>query len=153
MNPVNVGHSQDLSSDIAWLFLLSIFPANEPAIHVVNNTELIVSNGVSYHPYPFDITLPTDNGDSLPKVKIRIDNVAAELVEIIRSQVEPPKVTCQLVTTAFPDIVERSLDYLVLRSVSYDSLVIQGDLEVNNTLNNKFLKSRYTAVEFPGLFY
>lgn len=149
----NTPHALESTSEVAWFVLLTITPVGNPVIRFVNNTEKVISRGQEFIPYPFDIVLPQDDGETLPRVTIRIDNLSGEILTAIRKQEQAPAVKLEVVTSAYPDIVEKSLDFLSLRSVSYDSLVVEGSLEVTNILNMKFPKSRYLAVEFPALFY
>jgi len=149
----NMPHALESSSEVAWFVLITITPVGNPVIRFVNNTEKVISRGLEFIPYPFDIVLPQDDGETLPRVTLRIDNLSGEIMTAIRAQEEPPAVKIEVVTSAFPDIVEKSLDFLTLRTVSYDSLVVEGSLETTNILNMKFPKSRYLAVEFPALFY
>jgi hypothetical protein len=75
------------------------------------------------------------------------------IVEAIRAQSTPPAVKLEVVTSTYPDIVEKTIDFLYLRSVDYDALTITGTLEARGILNQRFPKESYTASIFPGIFY
>jgi hypothetical protein len=150
VTPTGIAEAQKIASEAAWLALLTI-DTPEGILRFVNNNEPLVSNGVTYEAFPFSIVLPGDDGDTLPKVQLQIQNFDERLVEAIRAQETPPAITCQLVTSLTPDEIEIEIENLILRSVTYDALMITGDLTVVNVLNQKF-GGYYTPVEFPGLF-
>lgn len=140
------------SSDVAWLCLLTITASGLPPLYVVNNSEPIVSRGVRYEPYPFSITLPADNSESMPQVQLVLSNVDNAIVEFIRGQLLAPAIAIEVVTSATPDTVEKSLTFLKLVSVSYDAMVVQGRLDVDDFLGQKFPNESYMPPQFPGLF-
>jgi len=143
------------SSHSAWFFLLTITtsdPRDEP-IRVVNNNEPVTSNGLKYQPYPFALTLPLDTGDKIPNITLTIDNVDQMLINAIRELEVAPTVRVQLVTSAFPDIVEKDLDFLKLRNVSYDAMAITATLEVASVWARRFPSEQIDPVHYPALFY
>jgi hypothetical protein len=143
------------SSNVAWFFLLTIQTANpnDEIIHLVNNNEPVVSNGITYHPFPFHLTLPLDTGDKIPNITLTIDNVDQMIVDAIREMEIAPSIRIQLVTSSFPDLVEKDLNFLKLRNVSYDSMSIQGTLEVASIWARKFPSERVDPTKYPALFY
>ena len=152
MDPRNVAEMQSLSSDAAWLFLLTIKTKGAPNLCLVNNNEEIVSNGVTYKPFPFSLNLPSDTGDRQPKVTLSISNISDEIIQAIRMQSEAPVLTVEMVTSKFPDVVEKRLDYLQLRNVHYDAVTVTGELEVINVLTRGFPSESYDPVHYPALF-
>ena len=143
------------SSNAAWFFLLTITTADNPGepIRLVNNNEPVVSNGLTYMPYPFSLTLPLDTGDKIPQITLTIDNVDQMLVDAIREMEIAPTVRVQLITSSFPDIVEKDLDFLKLRNVSYDAMSITGTLEVASIWARKFPSEHVDPTKYPALFY
>jgi len=152
MDPRNIRELQLTSSEAVWLFLLTIKVKGNPDLCFVNNNEQVISNGIIYEPFPFALNLPSDNGESQPKVTLTISNISDEIIKAIRSQVEAPILRVQMVSSAFPDIVEKDLDFLQLRNVSYDAISITGQLEVINVLTRGFPADQYDPVHYPGLF-
>ena len=148
----NQASIQATSSGVAWLFLLTIETKDKPNLYLVNNNEPITSNGIEYLPFPFSLNLPSDTGERLPRVTLVISNISNEIIEAIRSELTPPVLTVEMVSSAFPDIVEKRLDFLTLRGVSYDATTITGELEVANVLSSGFPAEVYDPVHFPGLF-
>ena len=148
----NISAAQDISSPVAWLFLLTFSSKGNPDLNLVNNNLPITSNGVEYQPFPFRLQLPEDTGDRLPVVKLQIDNISGEIVQLIRAMQEPPTVKVSLITSAYPDIIEKSLDSMRLNSVGYDSITIQGELSIINVLSVKFPSEDYSPINYPGMF-
>lgn len=152
MDPRNIRETQLTSSEVAWLYLLTIKTKGNPDLCLVNNNEPVVSNGITFEPFPFSLNLPSDNGESQPKVTLTISNISDEIIKAIRGQDTAPELKVQLVTSAFPDIVEKELDFLQLRHVAYDAISIQAELAVTNILSLGFPAETYDPVHFPALF-
>jgi hypothetical protein len=152
VQPENQRDIQATSSPVAWLFLLTIEAKDKPPLYLVNNNEIFVSNGVEYQPFPFALKLPDDTGERLPRITLAISNISNEIIEAIRSQSTPPTLTIELVSSAYPDIVEKRLDFLTLRNVSYDATTITADLEVINVMSSGFPSEVYDPVHYPALF-
>lgn len=149
VTPTGIAEAQAVSSEAAWLVLLTITTPDD-VMRFVNNNEAIVSNGETFEAFPFSIVLPGDDGDSLPRVKLQIQNFDERIVEAIRGLATPPQVKAQLITSLTPDEIEIEIENMVLRNVNYDAIDITGDLQVVNVLTRKF-GGHYSTVEFPGL--
>jgi hypothetical protein len=152
VQPQNIPAALASSSDVVWLALLTISITGYPSLYIVNNSAPIVSRGVQYEPYPFAVTLPVDDTETLPAVSLVISNLDAAIVEFVRSQKYPPSIKIEVVTSAYPDIVEKSLTFLKLVSVSYDAMQLTGTLNVDDFLTQGFPAESYVPPQFPGLF-
>jgi hypothetical protein len=152
MNPANVPAALASYSDVAWLALLTITAPGETPLYVVNNSEPIVSRGITFAPYPFTVQLPQDDTDSLPSVTLTIANLDAAIIEFVRQSIDPPTIVIELVTSQYPDVVEKSLSFLKLASVSYDAMQLTGTLNVDNFLTQRFPGEGYVPSLYPGLF-
>lgn len=150
---VNIPAAIASSSTVAWLCLLTIWTGDgSDALRVVNNSEPIVSRGNQFEPFPFSVTLPTDDSQSMPQVTLVLSNVDNAIIEFVRGQVIAPNIAIEIVTSAYPDTVEKSLTFLKLVSVTYDAMVVQGRLDVDDFLAQKFPAESYVPPQFPGLF-
>lgn len=136
----------------AFLWLLTITTSKENIL-LVNNMEDIVSRGQKYTAYPFDISLPVEDGSKALALTIKIDNVDQVLIEAIRGFLEPPVMKLELVLSSDLNTVEKKIDFLRLSNVEYDQLQIRGQLKPNNVLGNSFPASSYDPAQFPALFY
>lgn len=149
VTPSGIAEAQKVSSEAAWLCLLTITTPTE-VLRFVNNNEDIISNGQTFTAFPFAIVLPNDDGDTLPRVKLQLQNFDQLIVEAIRGLPSPPSIKCQIVTSLTPDDVEIEIENMILRNVNYDAMDIMGDLQVVNVITRKF-GGYYTPIEFPGL--
>jgi hypothetical protein len=140
------------STNEAFLWLLTITTSNE-TIRLVNNMEDVVSRGNNYTAYPFNISLPVEDGSKQLSLALTIDNVDQVLIEAIRGFLEPPVMKLELVLSSDFDTVEKKIDFLRLGQVEYDQLQIRGQLKPNNVLGNAFPASNYDPAQFPALFY
>lgn len=136
-----------------FLLLLTIDHATlESPIRVANNFEDIVSNGNTYVAFPFQITLPDDLDDHPPAMRLSIDNVDRAIVEAVRSIASPPTITLDVILVAAPDTVEASFTGFTLRNCDYDALVVEGDLALEDVLNEPFPAGSFTPDLFPSAF-
>ena len=145
------------STSVAFLALLTITPPPGavalPTLYFVNNNEDLVSRGQRYTAFPFEFELPTDNGETQPKISVRAANSSLELIDAVRSLIDPPSVKIEIVASSAPDVVEKVVDFLVLTNVTYDALTITFDLQPINILARSFPNTFYNAIEFPDLMY
>jgi len=152
MDVRNIAGAQNTSSDLVWLFLLTISSPGNPDLLLVNNNEEITSRGKKFLPYPFRLQLPEDTGDRVPVIKLQIDNIAGDIIQAVREFQTPPTIKVEMITNKYPDVVEKSLDSLRLNSVGYDSLIVQGELSIINVLSVRFPSEDYNPVIYPGMF-
>lgn len=153
LSPLATAASNASASSEVFLYLLTITdPEDTNPAYLVNNSEPIISRGITYQPYPFNIVLGEDDGVRIPTIKLTIDNVDQSITEYIRSTLKPPYIKIELVLSSQPDVIEKSLDNMKLRNVTYDAMTVQGTLEYVNVLTSRFPDASYTAVEFPALF-
>lgn len=143
-------HAQETGE--VWLVLLTISHSTlATPIRVVNNNEDITSRGNLYQAFPFEIVLPGQDPDSLPKAMLRFDNVDRTAITTIRSVEGPPNVTIEVILASQPDTVEISFPNLTLRNVKYDASIIEGELLFENLFSEPITYSM-TPSRFPGLF-
>lgn len=122
-------------------------------IYFVDNTVAIQSNGITYLPYPFRLTMPDDKVGVLPTVQLSIDNVDRSLNELIRDLVNPPNVTLKIILASNPNAIEIQLDDLKLRNISFDAFTITGALIMDSPLGRNFPASTFNPKQYPSLFY
>ena len=135
------------------LLLLKISHQNLVApIRVVNNFEPIVSQGYTWAAYPFEITMPSESDDQIPVMILKIDAVDRQIITVIRSLQGPPEITLDVILAAQPDIVEASVQGFKMKSVSYDNLVVEAELRLEEILSEPFPQHAFTPALFPGLF-
>ena len=121
-------------------------------IRVVNNTEDVTVGADTYIAFPFEIELPGEAEDQLPKARLRIDNVDRQIVDAVRTVSGTPDVTLEIVLASDPTVTEMGPFEMQLRSADYDALVVSGDLVVEDVLNIRYPGDRFTPASHPGLF-
>jgi hypothetical protein len=140
------------SSPIVFIALLTFSLPGHVPLYVANNSEDVVSRGNTYIAYPFQVVLPNDDSERLPQVGLRIDNVAGEIMEYIRSLPQAPTMLLEVVTNVDFDVVEKSVGFLKLEQVSYNAVEVTGTLTLDNFLTKRFPMSDYDPVHFPAMF-
>jgi hypothetical protein len=135
-----------------WLVLLTI--THETLLNplrCVNNNEDISSRGLLFTAFPFQIILPSDDPDGVPRATLRIDNVSREALATIRSLNSPPHVTLEVILASQPDVVEIAYNFLTLRNATYDATLIEGELYFDSMFSDPITVTM-TPSRFPGLF-
>lgn len=139
-------------SDDPFLTLMTLTHDNFDTIRFVNNSVDITSNGNVYEAFPFQITLPADDGEAIKDINITIDNVALELIDELRSITDYIYVKLELVIASNPDLVEVEIAELKIVSIEYNSTTITATLAMDNFLGTDLSNEKYTPSNYPGLF-
>ena len=123
-------------------------------IRLVKNSNAIVSRGNTFTPYPFQIVLPTDDGEKLRQVTLTMDNVSLELIDEFRSVTgsDPIGVKVEMILASIPNEVQYSLEELKVVAVQYTRDTIQATLGLDDFLNTEIPSERYTPTNFRGLY-
>ena len=149
-----INRVNDMQGQVAYLFLMTITdPESKTVINVVNNLEPVISRGFRYDAFPFSITLPPDTGTAPAGIKVQTVNVGAELMQILRGTLDPPRVKLELVLSDAPDVVEKTIDFMVLRNLEYDVNSVSFDLTSSSIFARKTCTGVYSQNEFPGLLF
>lgn len=141
------------TTDELWLLLLTIEAEglSEP-IRVVNDREDLFSRGQRFLAYPFEIDLPGDDGETVARVTLRIDNVDRRIVEPIRTATGLPAVTLEVVRRAEPDAVEAGPFVMAIVEARADALTVEAECVFEDVLSAAFPAGQYTPADYPGLF-
>lgn len=121
-------------------------------IPIVNNRIDITSRGVIFTAFPFELSLPSDEEDSPPLAKLSIDNVSREIGQAVRLLTGPLHVLIELVRISDMDVVEWSWPYFLMRNVSIDSLIVSGDLSLQDFHREGHTKILFNPATFPAMF-
>ena len=132
----------------AWLVLLTLeHPELDAPIRVTSDAVATTSNGHTFQPFPFEVTLPDDVEGRAPQAQLRIDNTSQEIIALLRGLTTPPSLTIQIVRSATPDVVEREWSGLEWRSSQYDIGAITGTLTIEDMALEEF-----PYITFDGRF-
>jgi hypothetical protein len=147
-------HVNSRHQEHAFLWLMTIKDAESSEIfRIVNNLEDVVSNGVTYTAFPFQVTLPPDEGSTPQSLQVSTFNASADLIKIIRGTLAPPEVKIDLITSNNPDFIHKTIDFMRVGGVEYDSLTLSFELVSSSAFARKTQNHTYNQKEFPGLFY
>jgi|SRR3989304_6619060 len=140
-------------TDKCFLALLTITHVNLTApIRVVNNGENITSNGNDYQWFPFDIEIPADSIDEIPKIRITISDPTRKIAPQIRALTTSPEVSLSIIMSDTPNTVEVGPFVMTLKNVSWDELTISGELGYEDIFEEPYPGDTFTPAEYPGLF-
>lgn len=117
-----------------------------------NGTMGVRSRGEDFIALPFDIVWPNEDEEQSPVAKVQIDNISREIVFAIRQITSPADFLVEIVTTLDTDVVEASLVGFQLRNVRYNSLIVEGDLTIEQFDQEPFPAGRFDPSRFPGMF-
>lgn len=112
----------------------------------------LVSRGQTFTFLPFEITLPDDQEPSAPRAEVTLDNIARELIPLVRSVATPPGCLIEVVGRSDPDTVEAAFPDFLVADVKYNAGVIQATLTIDSLAAEPFGAMRFTPNRFPGLF-
>ena len=141
----------DANTDKVFVLLVTFWHGSE-IYRCCLNTEDVISRGQQFVPTYFQIRLP-EVSDAAPQgCEIQIDNVDNRMVDMLRRVVTPVQVKLELVLADSPDVVEVTVDDLVLREATWNAQTISGRLMVEDMLNAGFPGNLYEARTFPGIF-
>ena len=147
-------HVNTTHTDVAFLFLMTIVDTESgQTFRVVNNLEDVVSNGYTYTAFPFEITLPPDDGGTPQSMKVSTFNASRDLIEILRGTLEPPEVMVELITSNNPNDIHKRIDFLRVAGLEYNALSVSFDLVATSAFARQTQRHTYNQAEFPGLFY
>ena len=136
-----------------FLLLLTIsHAALSPPIRVANNTANVISGGNTFTAFPFTIELPQEQEDQPPRMRLVIDNVDRTIVQAIRTLTSPPTMQLDVVLASQPNTLEASFPGFTLRQATYDQLVVEGDMTLEEITIEPFPEGRFTPQSFAGMY-
>lgn len=133
---------------------LTLITLTGPGIEyrLVNNTKDITSNGQLFTAFPMKIRLPVDDGESAREFQIEFDNVSLLLIRALRSVTQPIECRIDMILASLPDVIQMSVEDLLIRSIMYDEKKISAKIVLDNFLAVAMPAEKYTPSLYPGLF-
>lgn len=140
----------------ALLMLLRLsHPRFTDTIRIVRDGKDLVSRGHTYQRFPFECGLPRESDEAPPRLTLRICNVDRSIISQVRDARagggEPIAVELELVLAATPDTVEAGPLRLSIRRITYDALVISGELRYEDLLDEPYPAAKFSPSRAPGL--
>ena len=140
-------------TDEAFLVLLTIdHETLENPIRVTSGSIDVVSNGETFVPFPFNLSLPDESSDAAPRARLAIDNIDRQIVLSVRSITTAPTVKMEVILASDPDVIEASFPDFKLENISYDAYTVSGDLVLEEFVTEPFPAGIFNPAEFRGLF-
>ena len=152
--PISDNLKQDAwknESDLPLILLTIAHASLSESIKVVNDKQNIISNGLEYIGFPFEIILPDSKEDSQPSAKLTINNVSREIGVAIRSISTPPSVTITIIRQETPNVVEAQFVGMRLNNVKYDVLTVSADLQFEDLTREEFPALKFSPSIFKGI--
>jgi len=140
------------TTEVVLVLLAISHPNLVTPIRVVNNLEPVTSQGYTWAAFPFELSLPSEADDQIPVMALKIDAVDRQIITAVRNLQGAPDVTIDIIVASQPDIVEASFSGFKLRNVTYDNLTVEGELRLEEILNEPSSQHSFTPQWFPGLF-
>jgi hypothetical protein len=138
---------------IFFVLITIAHPSLGTPIAICSDAAPVVSNGVTYQPFPFEIAMPDDDPEKIQSCAFTVDNIDRSIVTAIRGfGTTPASVTIQIVTSTTPNTIEMEVGPLYLRDVTYDAMTVQGTLRFEEILNEPFPGDLVTPATIPGVF-
>lgn len=134
-----------------FLTLLTVV-GEEETFYLVNNTKDVVSRGQTYSAFPMKVRLPADDGESVREFQLEFDNASLLLIRALRSVTEPLPCKIEMVLASQIDVVQMSVEDLLIRSIMYNDKQITAKIVLDNFLAVAMTSERYTPSLYPGMF-
>lgn len=134
-----------------FLTLLTI-TGEEETYRLVNNTRNIVSRGETYLAFPMKVRLPVDDGESAREFQLDFDNASLLLIRALRSVTDPIPCKIEMILASMPDVVQMSVEDLLIRSIVYSGQQVTAKIVLDNFLAVAMTSERYTPSLYPGMF-
>lgn len=147
-----------LETDRVWLHPLDLIADEWAApVRLVDNGEDVLFDGLTYTAFPYRATIPSDSGDRLPTVQVRLCNVDRRLVEPLRNlrgrawgrlwigMIEEPAASPPVF------VAEAGPWDFTLRNVQMDALVVTVTFAYQDLLNASFPAHHFDPRLYPGV--
>lgn len=145
-------NSQETSE--VYVVLLKINHADMAApLYVCSNDENVVSNSDTYVPFPFQLSLVSEQDDGLPIAQLQIDNIDRSIVQNIRPLTgAKPTVIISIVLASDPNTIEAGPIVTNLSNISYDAFVVTGTLVGAELFTETYPKTIFNPTDTPAVF-
>lgn len=136
-----------------WLMLLALSnPYFTSTFRYVDNSEAITSNGDTYQSFPFEITLPNEDGESVQRARLSL-YAHPDIIEAVRSLRGQLTVEISVIMASEPDTIVTGPISLVLLDIEWDALTVNGTLGSSiKLLDEPTPSDRFNPGSYPTLF-
>ncbi len=143
-----------LDSDIPYLTLLTLSCQGWSGdLRFVNNSVDITSNNLLFKRFPFKITYPQDDGETIKEINIEFDNVSLELIDEIRTATGSSiLIKIQNILASRPNEILQEFSELKILSANYNRFILSCKIGLDDFLNVELTSEKYTPSNFAGIF-
>ncbi len=117
-----------------------------------NNSVDTVVGADTFLAFPFEVSLPDNQEGKETRANILITNVDRTLVEGLREGQGHLFVDLWVVLSSDPTDIMVYYPDMELRAVTYNTMVVSGELTYESFLSEAYPKDLMTGRHFPGLF-
>jgi hypothetical protein len=146
--------NQRVTDDVGFVELLEITnPSFSGPMHICNDVQDILSQGISYIGLPFAFTLPEDVSGQAPRMQLRVDNVGRGFSDELE-RLQPGTVTMAkliIVARDTPD-VHSHVFWLPISRVSIGGASAQATCSVDELMRQSACKQIANPFTLPGIF-
>lgn len=141
------------AAESARILLQIDHPALSVPVRVINDTQDLTSNGETYTACAFDITLPEDVENQVPRATLAVDNVGRELTQWIETADGAEGATARImaVMRSRPDVVEWDVT-LNLFNLRVTTSRVTAQLGWENLFATPVVRLHFRPETAPGLF-
>lgn len=146
-------------SDACILDLLTIqSPELAQPVRLVNNPSAVVSRGMTFEPWAFQIPAPGEREDRLPQVTLVMDAIfdpagPMELGPVgMINTINTGTATLEWILLSAPDSVQYGPFDFTIQKSSFDASTITVQLSFEDLLNAAWPGYAFTPGNFPALF-
>lgn len=155
-------------TESVWVFGITFKPTggdDYPVTNYCNNMENFrypYPEGDEYWALPFEVTLASDNEETVPQARIRIDNVSLVFSNVIRQTNNPPDVELRVFRIeeevindekVWKPYLELGPSKFRLLGATVNSLTVEGTIGYeHDILNEPATQHRFTPTQAPALF-
>lgn len=155
-------------TDEALLACLDIsHPDLDDVLHFVSNTESITRKGKTYYAFPFGVTLPNDDPETVATATLTISNVMPtedgtvdqdtvlawrKNIADLRQISGAVTVNIAIVLSSTPDVTEFDSGDMTLDQISVTATTITGSLSKDGAFGEPYPGDYMTPGNLPGIF-
>lgn len=146
--------AQQENSPEVFLVLMTIVTMPETAdnIRVVNNSEDIVSRGLTFIAAPFSLSLPDSSDSTFTTAQVEIDNVDTRIWQGVRALDQASQVKIEVILASEPDTVILTTDGLIMREATATNTKVTGTLLPDSVWQRGFPAHDFDPSQNPGMF-
>lgn len=146
--------NQRLTNTVGHVELLEVTnPSFSGPMHICNDVQDFVSQGITYIGIPFGFTLPDDVSGQAPRMRLAMDNVGRGISDELE-RLQPGTTTMAkliIVARDTPDVHEHEF-WLPITQVSISGATAQAICSVDDMMRQAACKQIANPFTLPGIF-